>query len=45
MAKSFKIEEWTGNQNWVKEPFKTIIKEEEDFLLEEMEVKKEKGIC
>ena len=44
LAKKFKIVEWTGDQNWAQEPFKNLIIKEEDFLIEEMEVKNEKGI-
>ena len=44
LANKFKINEWLSDQNWRQQPFKYIIKEEEDFLLKEMEVRKEKGI-
>ncbi len=44
LAKSFDIKEWMDNNNWKKDPFLTIVKGEEEFLLEEMGVKSEKGI-
>ena len=44
LAEQSKSKEWLNDPNWKKEPFKTIVRKEEEFLLEEMEVKKEKGI-
>ena len=44
LAEQSKIKEWLDNANWKKEPFNTIVRKEEEFLLDEMEVRKEKGI-
>ena len=44
LAKEFEITEWLEDQNWNSQPFNTIVGKEEEFLLEEMEVKKTKGI-
>ena len=44
LANKFKINEWLSDQNWRQQPFKYIIRKEEDFPLEEMEIRKEKGI-
>ena len=44
LQKDFNIEEWKENQAFQSTPFQTLIKEEEAFLLEEMEVNKIKGI-
>ena len=44
LAEQSKIKEWLTDPNWIKEPFNTIVRKEEEFLLEEMEVRKEKGI-
>ena len=44
LAKEFKIIEWLEDQKWKQQPFTNIVKEEEDFLLEEMEVGKVRGI-
>ena len=44
LADKFKIKEWLDDQNWRKQIFMNLIIEEEDFLLEEMEVRNEKGI-
>ena len=45
LSKKFQIKEWLDNIYLMYDPFYYIIKEEEDFLLEQMEIKKEKGIC
>jgi len=44
LAKEFKIDRWLEDQNWKREPFNNLIIKEEDFLIEEMEIKNEKGI-
>lgn len=45
LTKEFKINElYNEIKDWEKEPFNSIVRKEEDFLLEEMEVKKTKGI-
>ena len=44
LSKRFKIEEWEKDQKFKKDPFKELVKQEENFLLEQMDVKKFKGI-
>ena len=44
LTKYFKIKEWLDNLVWRQEPFNYIIRKEEDFLLEEMELKNINGI-
>ena len=44
LAYKFTINEWYEDDNWNKEPFNTIVRNEQDFLLKEMEVEKVKGI-
>ena len=44
LAVEFKIDRWLKDQNWKREPFNNLIIKEEDFLIEEMEIKNEKGI-
>ena len=44
LAYKFTINEWYDDDNWIKESFNTIVRNEQDFLLKEMEVEKVKGI-
>jgi hypothetical protein len=44
LAYKFTINEWYEDDNWQKESFNTIVRNEQDFLLKEMEVEKVKGI-
>ena len=44
LAKKFNIVDWTNNAHFNKYPFLELVKYEEDFLLEQMEVSKIKGI-
>ena len=44
LADEFKINDWLDNNYWRQQSFRYIIKEEQDFLINEIGIKKEKGI-
>ena len=44
LAKEFQIKEWLDDKNYEKAPFNYLIIKEQEFLIDEMEIKNEKGI-
>ena len=44
LADEFKINDWLDNNYWRQQSFRYIIKKEQDFLINEIGIKKEKGI-